>query len=208
MKPGERDRLPELVLGLLPEAETRALNQLLEREPDLRREADELHTLLSTMASGLSPVQPSTQIRSRLMDSVAALAKPTDRFRRFTSPLTRILELSRERVRAILDRIDDPSFWEPGLPGIEIVHFDAGPALAGADAGLLRFQPGASFPRHRHLVGRETTLVLEGTLLDGDARYGPGSIVEHELDSDHVCRASGEAPLLLMVLHYGVVPVF
>jgi hypothetical protein len=197
------EKLTEYVLGTLPPEETAALDALCARDPQVGREADELRGLLADYAAALPPTPLPPEGRARLM---AAVASP-QRFAPFLHRLAEILQLSLDKVRAIIARIDDEAIWEKGLPGIETFHFDA-PALAGADAGLLRFQPGATFPRHRHLVGREVTFVLEGDLVDGDVTYGPGSVVVRELGSVHSCGASPERGLVTLVVHYGIEPVF
>lgn len=202
---GLRERLPEYVLELLPPGEMHELGAALGRNPALQAEADQLRVALTTIVDELPPLAPSPVVRTRLMASVAA---PVERFAPFLAPLAQIVHLSVEKMRAVLARLGDADFWDKGLPGIELSHFDAGPQLAGADAGFIRFEPGAVFPRHRHIVGREITFVLEGTLLDGGRAYGPGSVVEHETDSVHFCGAAPDQALLVLVVHHGIVPVF
>jgi anti-sigma factor ChrR (cupin superfamily) len=49
---------------------------------------------------------------------------------------------------------------------------------------LLRYAPGASVPRHRHL-GLETILVLSGTQNDDSGAYGTRTIVFNPAGSEH-----------------------
>jgi hypothetical protein len=204
MKSGIRERLPEYVLELLPPAEMQALTEIIERDPALRGETDQLRMALTTVVDELPPMEPSPEVRQRVMDA----ARSVERFGPFVAQLSQIVQLSREKMLQVLALVDQASFWVQGLPGVELAHFDAAPALAGADAGFIRFEAGASFPRHRHLVGREITFVLEGILHDGDRRYGPGEIVEHAADTVHAIAASPDQPLLIMVVHHGIQPVF
>ena len=205
MKSDIRERLPEYVLDLLPADEMRDLSASIAGDAVLRAEVDELRAALTLMAERLVPMNPSPEVRARVMHSVAA---PAARFAPFLAQMAQIVQLSVDKMRAVVARIEEASFWEAGLPGLELAHFDAGPSLAGADAGFIRFAPGAVFPRHRHIVSSEITFVLEGVLRDGDGIYGPGSVVEHPRDFVHMIAAAPEQPLLIMVLHHGIQPVF
>lgn len=78
--------------------------------------------------------------------------------------------------------------FEPFREGIEICHLIKGePAMA-----YLRYQPGATVPRHRH-PGLETVYVLEGSQRDERGLYEAGDIAfntegsEHSVVSDHGC---------------------
>ena len=62
--------------------------------------------------------------------------------------------------------------FHPFRDGIEISEIVTGsPAVA-----LLRYQPGASVPRHLH-TGLETIIVLEGTQSDERGDYPAGSVI-------------------------------
>jgi hypothetical protein len=202
---GIRERLPEYVLELLPFAQMQELALAVAQDPALQHEADQLRVALTRLVDDLPPLAPSPQVRARLMTTTAS---SVERFAPFVAALARITHLSIDKMRAVLARIEDATFWDQGLPGIELAHFDGGADLAGADAGFIRFAPSAIFPRHRHIVGREITFVMEGTMLDGGRAHGPGSVVEHEQDSVHFCGATADQPLLILVLHHGIVPVF
>lgn len=70
--------------------------------------------------------------------------------------------------------------FEPFREGVEICHlWQEGPSVA-----LLRYAPGASVPRHRHL-GLETILVLSGSQSDGDGTYAAGAVVFNPAGSEH-----------------------
>ncbi len=49
---------------------------------------------------------------------------------------------------------------------------------------LLKYEAGASVPRHRH-EGLETILVLQGTQSDEAGDYGPGSYVVNRAGTEH-----------------------
>lgn len=72
--------------------------------------------------------------------------------------------------------------WQPGrvegLESMELHEFN------GERSYLARFGPGIQCPHHDH-PGGEEILVLEGTLLDEDGRYPPGTWIRHPAGSEH-----------------------
>ncbi len=72
------------------------------------------------------------------------------------------------------------SAFKPFREGVEICHLWQG----GPDVALLRYAPGASVPRHRHL-GLETILVLSGSQSDDDGTYDTGAMVFNPAGSVH-----------------------
>ncbi len=64
-------------------------------------------------------------------------------------------------IAGLLPQGWDHMNYQPFRDGVEICHLWQG----GPDVAMLRYAPGASVPRHRHL-GLETILVLSGTLSD------------------------------------------
>jgi quercetin dioxygenase-like cupin family protein len=193
------ERLPEYVLGLLPPAESAEIDLLVGASPALQREVAEISEAL---ASTVAPLAPPPALRERVLGSLGS----AERFRPFFAELTRRLDLAVDKVREVLARIDDPDAWGPSpLPWIKLIHFSAGPAAAVADAGFVRVEAGAAFPRHRHL-GHETTIVLEGQMRDGDRLYGPGEVVEWDTDTIHEYSAGPERSLVLCAAHNGIEP--
>jgi hypothetical protein len=155
---------------------------------------------LEPLAATLTPLAPPPAARDRLL---RALDGP-DRFRPFFADLARRFDLSIEAVRRVLSLVDDPPAWLPGpLPGVRLIHFSPGPALAGADAGFVQIPAGALFPRHRHL-GPEMAVVLEGSVEDTGRVYHPGEVVEWPANSVHEYRAGAERDLVVIVAHHGI----
>lgn len=121
------------------------------------------------------------------------------RYAPFFERLARLWQLPTQRVEAELTRAGHPGSWKPTpLRGLRIFDVDAGRGRGGARARLMRFQPGAIFPNHRH-HGSERVLVLEGAYADhtgleihaGNEQWlAPGS--EHELHilGDEICVAA------------------
>ena len=95
---------------------------------------------------------------------MAAACKPTPRNQIF--PFVDISDVLVDRAKQLLDLVDIPDSWEAGpCEGSGLVHFDAGPATAGADCGFVRVKPGVRFPWHEH-QGLETSLVQESASIE------------------------------------------
>ncbi len=73
--------------------------------------------------------------------------------------------------------------WQPFHEGVEIVRLH-GDGSVGPSAALLRYQPGASIPTHKH-SGYEHILVLAGAQRDQRERYDVGTLVIHGHDTEH-----------------------
>lgn len=78
--------------------------------------------------------------------------------------------------------------WRPShSPGVTWKKLRFDPST-GESAVLLKFEPGARYAAHEHPAG-EQYLVLEGTLDDVGATWGPGSYVHHAPGSRHAPRS-------------------
>jgi anti-sigma factor ChrR (cupin superfamily) len=70
--------------------------------------------------------------------------------------------------------------FKPFAEGIEIYSIlDGEPALA-----LLKYQPGASVPRHLH-TGLETICVLSGSQSDERGTYATGTVIANPAGTSH-----------------------
>jgi putative transcriptional regulator len=200
------DVLPEYVLGSLPAAEMAAIDRQVAGSPELRREVDRLMEALSAgLLAGLPPLTPAPAARDRLLAAVGGGARFADRL----AGLAQMFDLPVPTMRMLLDKVDDAGAWIGGYaPGLRFFNFTPGlrHAGAGADAGFVRLEPGAAFPRHRHL-GHEKTMVLEGQMRDGEKRFGPGSVIEHDEGTEHGWVTDGTTSLLVVSLHHGLQPL-
>ena len=73
--------------------------------------------------------------------------------------------------------------WQPFRPGVDIYNLSQNPAT-GAQTALLRYQPGASVPRHEHR-GYEHVLVLAGSQQDERGQYPAGTLAVNPPGSQH-----------------------
>ena len=185
-------RLPEL----LPEFAREALDPASSDE-----QADGANALIQ-LAELLPPVEPSATARSRLL---AAVSAPPLRHAPFFDRLSSFLDLPLERVEEILAKVFDRAHWEPApLPGVQLMHFSGGPAVAQADVGLVRIEPDYRFPRHRH-KGEERLFVLEGGYLDESGKkYEPGDIHVMQAGTTHDYTVLRGGLLAALVLYEGI----
>jgi anti-sigma factor ChrR (cupin superfamily) len=73
-----------------------------------------------------------------------------------------------------------------------------------AELFLMNLQPGGRFPRHTHR-GRESILLLQGGLEDGDRHHGPGEWAVHHDGSAHAPSADSQGCWALARLEGDVV---
>jgi len=119
---------------------------------------------LGAFAATTPAVAPPRAVRDRLFASIAG----GGRLERFAVHVARLIDVSLEKARALLDGIDDPASWVAGpAPGVMLYHLEAGPAVAGAGVGFIRLRAGQPFPHHEHL-GVETTFVVQGGFREND----------------------------------------
>jgi quercetin dioxygenase-like cupin family protein len=124
------------------------------------------------------------------------------RFAMVVDRLARFLDVTRERARTLLDRLD--SRWLDGpTAGISIQHLKAGPRLAGRYAGAFRLAPGTTFPAHRHL-GPESMLVLEGSVrVSSGELVKDGEVLDSAGGSAHDFSVAGDDDCIAVVLQEG-----
>ncbi len=85
----------------------------------------------------------------------------------------------------LLHQIRQPNAfaWEPFRPGVDIYHLYRD-STSGCAAALLRYQPGANVPLHRH-DGFEHIVVLSGSQIDHHGEHAAGSVVINPPGTTH-----------------------
>lgn len=79
----------------------------------------------------------------------------------------------------------DPERWQPSpAAGVWRYPLERESAESGHVTSLVRFEPGAAFPKHLHPLGEEFW-VLEGTFSDDNGDYTAGCYVRHPPGSRH-----------------------
>ncbi len=193
MNPISEEMLMEYVLGELGDDDAREVKQAMGSDPSLAREIVALQEVLASIALLAPSMTPPPHLKDRLLREIES-AHP---FAAFAKRLAQMFDLSLQRMQEILHTVEDPKLWEiTPIPGVSLFHFAPGPSLAGADAGFLRLEPGALFPKHLHPLG-EKVMVVEGTMIDEDGTiYRPGDVDDKPPGSAHVFRAGPEGPLV------------
>jgi len=100
--------------------------------------------------------------------------------------------------RVIVDTNDRP--WLPSpAPGVWRKPLAREEAERGHATSIVRYDPGASFPRHGHPLGEEI-LVLEGVFSDEHGDFGAGTYFRNPPGSSHA-PFTAEGCVLLVKLH-------
>lgn len=161
----------------------------MKKSPDFPEE--ELVTVALAVPEVASP-----QLRRRLLDSVDA-----EPFSPFVGRLATLLDLGRQKVERLLQRMDQA--WETApWPGVMLQHLEGGPSTAGCDVGFVKVEAGQEFPYHVH-GGTERVLVLQGGFVDSDGSvYRAGAQIEAR-EGHHFVALPG-VPLIYAVVVPGV----
>lgn len=131
---------------------------------------------VALLAAEVNPVAPPPGLRVRLMNRVAA---------------------HQELQPAAEVRTFDGGWRTTGLPGIDYkpLYHDK---PSGMFTQLLRMQPGARYPRHRH-HDDEQCLVLEGDVRWGEIRYLKGDFVTSKAGTVHPTLETEQGNVLLII---------
>ena len=158
--------------GALDADEQRELSgRIAELPADIRREVAHLYDAVMALADG-PPERPSPAVRERLLNSLQAPAKYT--------------------IAA-----EDGQWNESGLPGIR-VKILAVDHQRGLVTMLLRGEPGARYPSHRHSAPEEC-YVIRGSVTIGERLLRAGEFHHADADSDHGEIVTAEGAEVLLV---------
>ena len=178
-----RELIPLYALGALEGDEASAVERAIESDPALAAELDSYLALTPAVA-------PSPDLKARLLASAGG-----GRFDSFAGRMSKLLDVSVDRARELLGLVERKASWENPLPGIHLVHFDGGPAYAGADCGFVRIEPGCTFPWHTHR-GEEVSVVLQGTVRDNQGKsWQTGDEIVQSQGSEHDLTAGDEGAM-------------
>ncbi len=196
-------RLTAYAMDLLEASEAAELEARIKADRTLQHELEQIVAAIK-LCERQATMQPDSSLRSRILDSINS----TNPLSGFSERLTRFLDLDTQSVNQILSQAvnsEDPAWETSPMPGTTLLHFAGGASMAQADCGLVKLDPGARFPTHRHL-GDEWAFVLQGEVLeDNGNRLLPGDISYCEAESEHGFIAAGTQPLILVVvLHEGL----
>ncbi len=192
-------------LDALDDEERAAAMTRMTHDVAFAAEVDAARDDVALIAMTSPPLAPSNAAQARF-DEELAYEGP---FATLVSSLARLADLGRKKMEALVAGVADAAGWEEGPgDGIRIFHVDGGPATAGAVVGFVKIPAGGHFPEHTH-SGRETVLIMQGTLidsLDGTAA-GPGDVVVREAGSTHTTSAGDDEDCIYLVVVFEGVTV-
>jgi putative transcriptional regulator len=173
----------------------------LDRCEGCRLDLDRTRRALEELALGLARLAPAPSVRDHLVSRV----RGAERFAPFSDRLARLFDVSGDDADAILGRIDDPSSWAPDelVSGSEILLVTPGPGRDGAIASLIRLQPDARYPRHRHLAEEYLLMLQGGVELHDGSRADAGALVESRTGSSHSFTVLPGPPCIAAALLLG-----
>lgn len=174
--------LSEWALGILPETDRTRVEAHLAVCTACAAEARALTEAASSLAFASAQLAPSPQVLHRLL----AAAEGRGRLARYADALAQFFQIGVDKANALLDAVDEPRAWLPDASGIGLIHLEAGPAFAGADAGLVRFPAGMAWGLHKHL-GEERHLFLEGGIVEDETglEYRAGDVLVKAAGTQH-----------------------
>jgi anti-sigma factor ChrR (cupin superfamily) len=141
---------------------------------------------LASVALSLPPTPPPPSLRTRLLESLGS----TNRFEMFATVVADLVDVSVERAKEIVRRIDDATVWmATHVPGVSSYDLPVGPALHDAVVGFIRVRAGHVFPDHEHM-GDETMLVVQGSCVESDGNVRRrGDLVRQPPKTHHELKA-------------------
>ncbi len=182
----EEEQPWEALLGYLLETldadERRALENTLVEDHRLRTEGLEMMRQLTTRVLESYTAEPPASLRARLMSAIG-------------QPSTVPPSPSEAIPYSTLSRANDQAWlpWQPGWATRLLYHNPTEDLIVA----LVRAEPGASLPPHRHRVAEEV-FVLEGDLTVGEERLGPGDYIRSEAGTLHTHNFTTTGCLILV----------
>jgi anti-sigma factor ChrR (cupin superfamily) len=184
-------------LALLPSLPEEAAAHL-SRCPQCSEEIAAAREAWAALPATFSTRKPSEVVLERILSSIAP-------WKRLIEQMASMFDMAKERIQKLVDSWNDATQWETTpFPGVQLMHFQAGPACAGADTGFVRIAPGAELPMHTHL-GEELSLILEGSVDLGNGRTArAGEEVRELTGTSHGLRAGEGGCVFAVRLYEGI----
>ncbi len=175
---GSRDRAESYALGLLDSRQSRAFREHLAEGCSICASAlRKASKTVSALALSVPEAAPPPRLRDRILQAVGPQSD--------SGPAGILV------VRAA------PAGWQSaGLEGVSFKELYSDPAHDTVTK-LVRLQPGATYPSHRH-SGPEQCFVLEGDLIQ-DVVLHPGDFTCAERETVHPVSRTKNGCLLLIV---------
>jgi anti-sigma factor ChrR (cupin superfamily) len=193
------DSLWEYALGTLAPAEQAEVRRHVRECASCATHLRDAEEAVALVALDLPPETPSPEVFDRLMQSTQG------RYEGLVDKLARMWDLGHAQIRGLLEWMKTAQ-WEPsGIPGVDVLHVQPGPAVAHADAGFVRFAAGLEFPFHDH-IGHELQLIMDGDMTDnGGVTYRVGDSMSMPVGSHHSFVIGADGCLIALSLAGGIV---
>jgi putative transcriptional regulator len=193
------DRISELLLGDVSDGEREQLEAHVAGCADCSRELMQAADAFAALALALPAEAPPSELRARVLADATA-----PRLMAMLDKVAALFDVTRQKARAILDRIDNAAEWQDGpVPDAQVMFVDGGPKVAGAFTGIVKMKAGMDWPVHRHL-GHEEMLVLDGGFKQDDgAEVHAGMTHVMEEGSVHGFRIFDDEPCISAVVLWG-----
>jgi anti-sigma factor ChrR (cupin superfamily) len=194
------DLLIDYAMGALSDPERARFEAELAKSPPLAEELAIVERSLAALAFTLPPQAPSSDGKSRLLAAV----ETSDRLSRFIAPVAEIFGLAKEKVGQIFGAIADHAKWEPAMPGVRLFHFEGSTTFPAMDTGLVVFEAGIHFPKHRHLAD-EHIYVLQGSYhdLESGETFRPGQRAFRAKGTVHAFDVAKDEDLIVVTAQNG-----
>jgi len=191
--------LAEDALGTLSPEERSEVDAALARTPALVARLKELEASMAVVAA-------SQQALPSVWEKLEAQLQGGRRFTHLLSALAAHVDISPANAQSLVDRFDDAAAWGPGPgDGLQLMPVEAGPKWGGFMTVVVRLEPNAQLPMHRH-ASREQVLVLEGGYRDDQSgqQFWRGDLDVREAGTSHSFTAvDGPACLCASVVQLG-----
>jgi putative transcriptional regulator len=185
------DLLADYVLGTLSSVDRARVDEALRQSPALVESLRALEDAMRLVGVGLeAPKSPWAKVEQSLSGG--------RRFEHLVPRLAELFDVDLPAARALADAIDGGDGWGDGpAPGISLLPVAGGPRCEGFMTVLVRLEPGAQLPFHRH-ADREHVLVLEGGYRDDQsgAEFWRGELDVREDGSAHSFTALEGVPCI------------
>ncbi len=170
-------------LGMLSQSEARAFERCLaEGEGGYAEESAVFDAVVTSLGLSASEQLPSADMRERLLARVAGEASQKERNEAGERPASAPPEFHNVRL--------DEGKWDQAAEGVFVKTLFVD-QIRGTVTSLVKLEPGARLPRHRHL-GIEESIVVEGdcrvngeVLTPGDYRCAMAGSTDSEVTTEH-----------------------
>lgn len=172
-------------LGALSPFEARAFeDDLAIASDEARAEAAEFNSVVSQLGFSVDEATPSADVRNRLLARIASEPQPAK-----TTP--------KAALPTHLDVLANEGHWIPLFAGGACKVLFTEPSN-GYVTSLLKLDPGARIPNHRHR-GNEQCLIVAGEFRMNDKVYKPGDFTVALDGSEHLDIYTETGGVLLLV---------